>query len=161
MLSFDVSIWFYHLVSSFILCYHLMLSFLTVCKCYHFCVIFFPCTGWVLSFMLSFNVITFCYHFPPFSFSWKRDTLARKTLVRYFSAQGIQKLTWQEATFRALCYTGTSPTYLYNDSESAVLFSILDTHWNNLILLILLQEAIGTSKTPEINRGLLIWLKNV
>ncbi len=65
----------YHLVLAFILCYHFMLSFLTVCKFYHFCIIIFLCTGWVLSFMLSFNVIIFCYHFPPFSFSWKRDTL--------------------------------------------------------------------------------------
>jgi hypothetical protein len=48
-----------------------MLSFLTVCKCYHFCVIIFPCTAWVLSFMLSFNVIIFCYHFPPFFFFLK------------------------------------------------------------------------------------------
>jgi hypothetical protein len=37
----------------FILCYHLMFLFLTVCKCYRFCVIIFPCTGWVLS---------LCYH---------------------------------------------------------------------------------------------------
>ncbi len=56
---------------SFILCCHLMLSFLTVCKCYHFCVIIFPCTAWVLSFMLSFNVTIFCYHFPPFFFFLK------------------------------------------------------------------------------------------
>ncbi len=51
-----------------------MLSFFTVRKCYNFCVIIFPCTCWVLSFMLSFDVIIYCYHFPPFSFSWKRDT---------------------------------------------------------------------------------------
>jgi hypothetical protein len=48
-----------------------MLSCLTFCKCYHFCVIIFPCTAWVLSFMLSFNVIIFCYHFPPFYFFLK------------------------------------------------------------------------------------------
>ncbi len=59
-----------------------MLSFLTVGKCYHFCVIIFSCTAWVLSFMLSFNVIIFCYHFLPFSFSWKRDTL--KSVDKFF-----------------------------------------------------------------------------
>ncbi len=80
MLSFfDVIIWCYHLVLSFILCHHLMLSFLTVCKYYNFCVIIFPCTGWVLSFMFSFNVIILCYHFPLFSFFWKRDTLYYKS----------------------------------------------------------------------------------
>jgi hypothetical protein len=36
-----------------ILCYHLMLSFFTVSKCYHFYVIIFPCTYFVLS---------LCYH---------------------------------------------------------------------------------------------------
>ncbi len=41
------------------LCYHLMLSFLTVSKCYHFYVIIFPSTCWMLSFMLSFDVIIF------------------------------------------------------------------------------------------------------
>ncbi len=60
-----------YMVLSFILCYYFMLSFLTVCKCYHFCVIIFPCKGWVLSFMLSFNVIIFCYHFPTFFFFLK------------------------------------------------------------------------------------------
>ncbi len=48
-----------------------MLSFFTVRKCYHFCVIIFPCSCWVLSFMLSFYVILFCYHFPPFLFFLK------------------------------------------------------------------------------------------
>ncbi len=43
-----------------------MLSFLPVRKCYHFCVIIFPCTGWVFSLMLSFNVIIYCYHFHHF-----------------------------------------------------------------------------------------------
>jgi len=65
------------LVGCYHLCYHLMLSFFsrendnTVRKCYHFCVIIFPCTCWVLSFMLSFDVILFCYHFPPFFFFLK------------------------------------------------------------------------------------------
>ncbi len=53
------------------LCYHLMLSFLTVSKCYHFYVIIFPSTCWVLSFMLLFDVIIYCYHFPPFFFFLK------------------------------------------------------------------------------------------
>ncbi len=53
MLSFDVIIWCYHSVFLFISCYHLILSFLTVCKCYHFC------------------VIIFCYHFLPFFFFLK------------------------------------------------------------------------------------------
>ncbi len=53
------------------LCYHLMLSFFTVSKCYHFYVIIFPCTYFVLSFMLSFDVIIYCYHFPPFFFFLK------------------------------------------------------------------------------------------
>ncbi len=78
LLSFGVIIWCYHLF----LCYHLMLSFLTVCKCYNFCVIIFPCTGWVLSFMLSFNVIIFVIISPLFSFSWKRDTLPERGLLR-------------------------------------------------------------------------------
>ncbi len=55
-----------------------MLSFLTVCKRYHFCVIIFPYTGWVLSFMLSFNVIIFCYLFPPFFFFLKTWHTPRK-----------------------------------------------------------------------------------
>jgi hypothetical protein len=38
-------------------------------ECYHFYVIIFPCTYFVLSFVLSFFVIIYCYHFPPFSFS--------------------------------------------------------------------------------------------
>jgi hypothetical protein len=38
-------------------------------ECYHFYVIIFPCTYFVLSFMFSFEVIIYCYHFPPFSFS--------------------------------------------------------------------------------------------
>ncbi len=85
MLSFfDVLIWCYHLVLSFIICYHLMLSFLTVWKCFHFCVIIFPCTGWVLSFMLSFNVIIFCYHFPPFIFFLK-TWHTQKTLAFLFN----------------------------------------------------------------------------
>ncbi len=71
------------LMSSFLgcyhLCFHLMLSFFTVSKWYHFYVIIFPCTYFVLLFMLSFDVIIYCYHFPPFfSFSWKRDTLRAK-----------------------------------------------------------------------------------
>ena len=41
------------------LCYHLMLSFFTVSKWYHFYVIIFPCTYIVLSFMLSFGVIIY------------------------------------------------------------------------------------------------------
>ncbi len=52
-----------------------MLSFdviiLPVSKCYHFYVIIFPSTCWVLSFMLSFDVIIYCYHFPPFFFFLK------------------------------------------------------------------------------------------
>ncbi len=51
--------------------YHLMFSFFTVSKCYHFYVIIFPCTYFVLSFMLSFDVIIYCYHFPPFFFFLK------------------------------------------------------------------------------------------
>ncbi len=49
------------------LCYHLMLSFFTVSKCYHFYVIIFPGTY----FVLSFDVIICCYHFPPFFFFLK------------------------------------------------------------------------------------------
>ncbi len=54
-----------------------ILSFFTVSNCYHFCVIIFPCTYFVLSFMLSFDVIIFhgqqmlsflCYHFPLYIF---------------------------------------------------------------------------------------------
>ncbi len=74
--------------------YHLMLSFLTVSKCYHFYVIIFPSTSWVLSFMLSFDVIIYCYHFPPFflfpenvthsnqkSKIWELDNSSRDRLV--------------------------------------------------------------------------------
>ena len=69
---------------------HLMLSFLTVCKCYHFCVIIFPCTAWVLSFMLSFNVIIFCYHFPPFFFflkTWHTPKAGTAVRTIYCTAQ--------------------------------------------------------------------------
>ncbi len=45
------------------LCYHLMLSFFTVSKFFHFYVIIFPCTYFVLSFMLSFlGCYHLCYH---------------------------------------------------------------------------------------------------
>ncbi len=79
MLSFDVIIFHSQQMLSFslvhILCYHssyhLMLSFFTVSKCYHFNVIIFPCTYFVLSFTLSFDVIIYCYHFPPFFFFLK------------------------------------------------------------------------------------------
>ncbi len=80
MLSF---LRYYHL------CYHLMFSFFTVSKCYHFYVIIFPCTYFVLSFMLSFDVIISCYHFPPFFFflkTWhtpKFSTFQR--MICYFS----------------------------------------------------------------------------
>jgi hypothetical protein len=59
------------------LCYHLMLKFFTISKCYRFYVIIFPCTYFVISFMLSFDVIIFhglqmlsflCYHFPLYIF---------------------------------------------------------------------------------------------
>ncbi len=63
---FDVIIWCYYLVLSFGVIIYLMLLFDVIIWCYHFCVIIFPCTGWVLSFMLSFNVIIFGYNFPPF-----------------------------------------------------------------------------------------------
>jgi hypothetical protein len=49
------------------LCYHLMLPFFRVSKCYHFYVIIFPCTYFVLSFMLSvmlsFFTVSKCYNF--------------------------------------------------------------------------------------------------
>jgi hypothetical protein len=70
------------------LCYHLMLSFFTVSKFFHFYVIIFPYTYFVLSFMLSFLgcyhlcyhlMLSFftvskcylflCYHFPLYIFS--------------------------------------------------------------------------------------------
>jgi hypothetical protein len=70
VISFGVIIWCYQLFYAIIWCY-LMLSFLTVCKCYHFCAIIFPCTGGVLSFMLSFNVIIFVFIFPLFFFFLK------------------------------------------------------------------------------------------
>ncbi len=68
-----------------------------------FCVIIFPCTGWVLSFMLSFNVIIFCYHFPPFSFSWKRDTLVCYWRIKPVMALGCRTVPpsyigWQACT---------------------------------------------------------------
>ena len=77
VLSFSlVHILCYHL------CYHLMLSFFTVSKCYHFYVIIFPCTYFVLSFVLSFDVIVFCYHFPPFFFFLKTWHTPIKTICR-------------------------------------------------------------------------------
>ena len=66
---FELPAWCYHFI--IIWCYHFSQS----AKCYHFYVIIFLSTSWVLSFMLSFDVIIYCYHFPLFSFSWKRDTL--------------------------------------------------------------------------------------
>ena len=76
---FELPAWCYHCV--IIWCYHFSQS----AKCYHFCVIIFLSTSWVLSFMLSFDVIIFpstCLMLsfiviisPLFSFSWKRDTL--------------------------------------------------------------------------------------
>jgi hypothetical protein len=54
-----------------------MLAFFTFSNCYHFYVIIYPCTYFVLSFMLSFDVIIFhgqqmlsfiCYHFPLYIF---------------------------------------------------------------------------------------------
>ncbi len=101
MLSFNVIIldvftWCYHLVLSFAVIIYLMLSFDVIishiCKCYHFCVIIFPCTAWVLSFMLPFNVIIFCYHFPPFSFSWKRDTLG---FGQFLQVSALAFLGWR------------------------------------------------------------------
>ncbi len=97
VIIFDVIIW----------CYHLMLSFLTVCKWYYFCVIIFPCTAWVL----SFNVIIFCYHFLPFFFflkTWhtrnKKHFLRNATcfLLRWSSAG-------QASTFPLTEWTPSSP----------------------------------------------------
>ncbi len=85
MLSFDVIIFHgqqmlsFSLVHNFFyhLCYHLMLSFFTFSKCYHFYVIIYGIIFRVLSFMLSFDVIIFhgqqvlsflCYHFPLYIF---------------------------------------------------------------------------------------------
>jgi len=91
MLSFGVIIYF-------------MLSFDVIishsCKCYNFCVIIFPCTGWVLSFMLSFNVIIFCYHFPPFFFflkTWHTPIYQEKheTILHCFMTLSEQRdFTW-------------------------------------------------------------------
>ncbi len=76
-----------------------MLSFLTVCKCYNFCVIIFSCTAWLLSFMLSFNVIIFCNHFPPFFFFLKmwhtQKILAQSQDSQWFS----DKLIPPQSTF--------------------------------------------------------------
>ncbi len=75
MLSFEVIIFHGQQMLSFSLvhilcyhfCYHLMLSFFTVSKCYHFYVIIYGIIFRVLSFMLSFDVIIFkvskCYNF--------------------------------------------------------------------------------------------------
>ncbi len=91
------------------LCYHFMLSFFTVSKCYHFYVIIFPCTYFVLSFLLSFDVIIYCYHLPPFSFSWKRDTLSagwhakrRTQNLPYGRTQGFHGRTYTQKLSRFL-----------------------------------------------------------
>ncbi len=83
-----------------------MLAFLTVCKCYHFFVIIFACTAWVLSFMLSFNVITFCYHFPPFFFFLKtwhtplcdRDRKGKEVIFRLAEPSLLNDLRKQKNT---------------------------------------------------------------
>ena len=118
MLSFDVIIWCYRLVLSLGVIIYFMLSFDVIIshslQMLSFLCYIFPCTGWVLSFMLSFNVIIFCYHFPPFSFSWKRDTLqdlSHRWLKLMSSLSGVRRPN-QRASW-LVKIVSISPGFLY------------------------------------------------
>jgi hypothetical protein len=111
-----------------------MLSFLTFCKCYHFCVIIFPCTAWVLSFMLSFNVIIFCYHFPPFFFflkTWHTPYLYKSTPTA--SSPPLPSISWyshKAGFFFLKTWTSSGPLYLVNlpPGCNSLKYTVRDTH---------------------------------